>query len=312
MSGSLTDVENFSLGVFAAFVEAISLQPTLYWKNARAQGLPFTINPRVIYRGTAASVLNEMQMMGMQFGCTGALQRLWMTHILSSRNKHSSGGNETRMDIWNELGLVRRRSLLTYVLPGIQLLLHHLILTQAALGGAISAVPTTPIELVMIHQQLKGLSLSEMTGQIVRGYGIFHRGLMRGLIPCMIRDAVYTCGLLGITPYTQEYLISKGHSLASASLYASVVGGCSAAFFSHPADMIKICMQADLQQERYTTFSSSIYRLIHEKGPGGMFRGLVWRSVNIVGTVFIANEIRNRAVPFIVEHRSADGQKVVT
>lgn len=180
------------------------------------------------------------------------------------------------------------------------------------MGGAISAVPTTPIELVMIHQQLKGLRLSAMTWQIIQGYGIFHRGLMRGLIPCMMRDAVYTCGLLGVTPYTQEYLISEGHSLASASLYASIVGGCCAAFFSHPADMIKICMQADLQQDKFTTFSSSISRLIHDTGPGGLFRGLVWRSVNIVGTVFIANEIRNRAIPIIIDHRSIDVQKVRT
>ena len=107
MSGSLTDSENFSLGVFAAFIEAICLQPTLYWKNARAQGLPFTLNPRIIYRGTAASVLNEMQMMGMQFGCTGALHRIWMTYMMSSRSKSDTRDTNTKMDMWNELGLVR-------------------------------------------------------------------------------------------------------------------------------------------------------------------------------------------------------------
>ena len=107
MSGSLTDGENFSLGVFAAFVEAVCLQPTLYWKNARAQGLPFTLNPKIIYRGTAASVLNEMQMMGMQFGCTGALQRLWMTYIVKDKSKNTNRDSaHAKMDIWNELGLV--------------------------------------------------------------------------------------------------------------------------------------------------------------------------------------------------------------
>ena len=165
---------------------------------------------------------------------------------------------------------------------------------------------------MMIHQQLKGLSLSEMTGQIVRGYGVFHGGLMRGLMPCIMRDAVYTCGLLGVTPCTQDYLISKGHSQASAGLYASIIGGCSAAFFSHPADMIKICMQADLPQEKFTTFTASVRRLIRDKGIWGLFRGLGWRSVNIVGTVFIANEIRVRAVPFIVDHRSTTRQKFIS
>lgn len=64
MSKNLTEYENAALGVTAAFIEGIMLQPSLYWKNAKAQGLPFTLNPRVIYRGTAASLYNEMQMMG--------------------------------------------------------------------------------------------------------------------------------------------------------------------------------------------------------------------------------------------------------
>ena len=64
MSHELTDMENIGVGVGAAFIEAVLLQPTLYWKNARAQGLPFTLNPRIMYRGTFTSILNEMQMMG--------------------------------------------------------------------------------------------------------------------------------------------------------------------------------------------------------------------------------------------------------
>jgi hypothetical protein len=76
MSGKLTDLQNVGVGTFAALIEGVLLQPTLYWKNARAQGLPFTVNPKIIYRGTAASILNEMQMMGVQFALTGFFQRM--------------------------------------------------------------------------------------------------------------------------------------------------------------------------------------------------------------------------------------------
>lgn len=76
MSSNLTESQNFLLGVVAAFIEGIILQPTLYWKNAKAQGLPFSLNPTIIYRGTAASIYNEMQMMGLQFGLTGLFKRL--------------------------------------------------------------------------------------------------------------------------------------------------------------------------------------------------------------------------------------------
>jgi len=63
MSHALSEAQNIVLGTVAAFIEGAILQPTLYWKNARAMKLPFTINPRIIYRGTAASIFNEMQMM---------------------------------------------------------------------------------------------------------------------------------------------------------------------------------------------------------------------------------------------------------
>ena len=65
--------QDVGIGVFAAFVEAIILQPTLYWKNANAQGKPFTMNPRVLYRGSGASIFNECQMMGLQFGLTSVI-----------------------------------------------------------------------------------------------------------------------------------------------------------------------------------------------------------------------------------------------
>ena len=79
----LSDVENVGVGMLAAFIEGVLLQPTLYWKNARAQGLPFTMKPSVVYRGTSTSILNEVQMMGLQFGLTGALQRAYLSFLLS-------------------------------------------------------------------------------------------------------------------------------------------------------------------------------------------------------------------------------------
>ena len=61
MSSEMSVSQNMSVGVLAAFVEGVILQPTLYWKNARALALPFTANPAVIYRGTGTSILNECQ-----------------------------------------------------------------------------------------------------------------------------------------------------------------------------------------------------------------------------------------------------------
>ena len=56
-----------------------------------------------MYAGREICTGHEMQMMGMQFGCTGALQRLWVTYMLRIK---SGNGDNAKMDIWNELGLV--------------------------------------------------------------------------------------------------------------------------------------------------------------------------------------------------------------
>ena len=37
--------------------------------------MPFTANPRVIYRGMGAALTNEMGQMGLQFGVTGFLMK---------------------------------------------------------------------------------------------------------------------------------------------------------------------------------------------------------------------------------------------
>lgn len=71
MSSELTPGQNFALGTVgklimcttnialliqtflacvAALIEGLILQPTVYWKTAKAQRLPFTLDPRLLYR----------------------------------------------------------------------------------------------------------------------------------------------------------------------------------------------------------------------------------------------------------------------
>lgn len=89
MTSNLSESQNVIIGVIAAFVEGALLQPTVYWKNARAQKLPMSFIPSVIYRGTAASMLIEMQAMGMQFGLTGLISKCIFDHSEESRHKNT-------------------------------------------------------------------------------------------------------------------------------------------------------------------------------------------------------------------------------
>ena len=47
---ALSDTENSALGIVCGVTDCTLLQSTNYWKNAQQQGLPFTLNPSVLYR----------------------------------------------------------------------------------------------------------------------------------------------------------------------------------------------------------------------------------------------------------------------
>jgi len=42
----MSPLESTGLGIAAGVIEVAIDQPQLYWKNAKQQGLPFTLNPR--------------------------------------------------------------------------------------------------------------------------------------------------------------------------------------------------------------------------------------------------------------------------
>ena len=214
-----------------------------------------------------------MQMMGLQFGLVGGLQRLYVSTVLGA-----VAGQHTDLEFVDEVAV-------------------------ATGGGMISAIFSCPFELVMIQQQRFGGSIASTVGGIVKRFGMFGSGMGRAMSICVVRDGIYTAGLLGITPATQTELMKQGHSQSAAGLYASVIGGVTCAFFSHPLDVCKTCMQGDLERKTYKTTSETFHRLMAEGGTRRLFSGLFWRSFNIVGTIYIANEVRIRANRFLIDRK---------
>lgn len=246
-----------ALGAGTALFEGLLLQPTLYWKNARQQGLPFSLNPAIIYRGTGAALCNEIGQMTIQFSAT----RLF-------RGADSS--------LAGELG-------------------------AAAAGGVLTAAFATPVELVMIQQQRHAGGLLGTPLRLAKAHGLSVLGRAFGLAAC--RDSIYTCGMLGVTPAVQRTMQEHGLSQAAASLAASVVGGVAGGVLSHPFDVVKTCMQGDVEQEVYAGTLSSCLHLYRNGGFGRLLHGVGWRTLNITATVFIANECLQRVPTYIARCR---------
>lgn len=259
-----SDSQNLTVGAIAATIQGVSLQPTLYWKNAAARGRPFTLNPAIIYRGTYASIGNEVVQLCGQMLFAG-MSRRWFSDAPGSVGRQ-----------W--VGVVT--------------------LASASIGGAVTALVASPVELIMIQQQFHGGGPWATLRNVVRAQKVH-----RGLLACVARDAIYVLGMLGISPLLDEHL-RKGwlaqQPRIMSSLGASVTGGILATLLSQPYDNVKTCLQADLAGQQYGHhLLSAASRIIHERGIHGLFKGAIWRGVNIICTVFIVAETSRRVPPIL-------------
>ena len=246
--------QNAAVGMACGTIEVCIDQPMLYWKNAAQQGLPFTLNPKLMYRGLLASISNMAALTAIQFFGTGLIKRAIV-------------GNEDRALTSSET------------------------LVSAFAGGAISGVVCGPLELTMIQQQRFGKNIIQTPSGIIRETGIL--GMCRGMIPAITREGIFTCGYLGMTPLLEQK-ISKNEAFASiprpiVQFGCSMTAGLVASGLSHPADTIKTCMQGDIQQKTYTRAISGLRLIINRDGIQGLYRGFFWRYLRMGMTFFIFN-----------------------
>lgn len=247
------------LGGTCALVEAVVLQPTLYWKHARMQGLPMSLHPRVLWRGTGASMCNEFGQTGLQFVTTGLFR------------KAAVGGSGA---------------------PGRELTAGE-DAAAAMLGGVAAAVFVSPVELVMLQQQRFGGALLTTPLRIYRGYGVW--GLARGFVPTAARDAVYCAGMLSATPLLRRHAQQAG--LPAPEMAAAVAAAMVAGVLSCPFDAVKACMKGDLDQRTFGSMSQTVGTMWRDGGARRLFRGVEWRCANLAGCFFIIDGMEQRLGP---------------
>eukprot|EP01061_Rhynchopus_euleeides_P016148 TRINITY_DN27333_c5_g1_i1.p1 TRINITY_DN27333_c5_g1~~TRINITY_DN27333_c5_g1_i1.p1 ORF type:complete len:306 (+),score=97.69 TRINITY_DN27333_c5_g1_i1:87-920(+) len=256
---SLTPLQNTGLGIVCGCIEVVIMQPTLYCKNASQQGLPFSLSPKVLYRGLGVSVLNMGIATGLQFPLTGAVSSL----IKLGEDRNLTGGERIAA------GLV---------------------------GGMLSGTVCSPMELTMIQQQRTGRSLAEVPRGVISELGV--KGMLRGLSMTSGREGMYTAGYLGIGPVLTGVLQeSYGLAAPTAKAAGAIVAGVVAASVSHPMDTIKTCMQGDIQGVKYPNIPATARALYEEGGVSRFCRGWSWRTGRMIGAVFIISETQALLAP---------------
>lgn len=204
----LTPMENTIMGFATGAIDITSTQWILYCKNATQQGLPLTLDPRVLYRGYTMSLANMMILTGAQVPLTGMVKNA----ITQGEVRRLSDGEE---------------------------------LTAALTGGVISGFLCAPMELIMIQQQRYGTSLIATPAKIVSEAGS-PLGLFRGLAMSCGREGIFTMGMLGLGPVVKRQLVEQGYDNTKAQIYGGIAAGVVVGTISHPMDTIKTCQQGDV------------------------------------------------------------------
>ena len=182
------------------------------------RGLPYTLDPRVLYRGYVANTLNMGLGTGFQFLVNGTVKSML------------TAGNEHRQ-----------------LAPSEQL-------GAGFVAGSTSALLISPTELLMIQQQRKGggifnaarIVLRTSTTTMFRGMvttGAFVGTSVRrvaGMSPlrnvslsAAMREGIYTAGYLGVGPSVREFIVAThGYSENAARVPAAILGGAFACLLS--------------------------------------------------------------------------------
>ncbi|KAK3237751.1 hypothetical protein CYMTET_52197 [Cymbomonas tetramitiformis] len=164
-------------------------------------------------------------------------------------------------------------------------------------AGSISALLYSPVDLLVIQQQKLNLGLWPTISHISREHGALM--LMRGFNACVVREAIYTAGYLGIAPIAKDQLQANYEYWKQNDLGAAIVGSCIggtiAAMLTHPVDTAKTCMQGDLEGANYKNARSAVPQ-IHEKGGiGALYKGGLARTARLCGAFFIINNVIDMA-----------------
>ncbi|KAG0575421.1 hypothetical protein KC19_5G002800 [Ceratodon purpureus] len=176
-------------------------------------------------------------------------------------------------------------------------------------AGAVSAVVSSPSEVIMIQQQKTGLSILSQVRYLCHHHGWLSLG--RGFIPCLVREAVYTATYLGVNPILHEEVMKvscegskSGMKLTPtwALVLASCISGTTATVITQPIDTIKTRMQANVDLIKYRKMGSAFRTIMDEGGYRALYSGIIPRTQRIVCAVLILSEAKEHLTHLYLDH----------
>jgi hypothetical protein len=266
MSAKLNELENATVGMTVGCIEVLCLQPFNYAKNMVQQGQPISMDPRKLYRGVGANCVNMGSCTMIQFAVGGMLKK-----AVVGTDEH--GKTLRPLKPYEEMAC------------GIT-------------AGVVSATVGSPLELIMIQQQRKGLSTVATMKDIATPSNV-----TRGFIGAAVREGLWTCGYLSIPPIVRSQLMSSFPETfdtnAKARIPAALLGGLFACYLTHPFDTVKTCMQGDIERLKFKGFTHTAGVVHGESGFAGFYRGATFRYGRMVIAVGMMDFLQSMIGPLL-------------
>ena len=89
-------------------------------------------------------------------------------------------------------------------------------------------------------------------------------------------------------------------------MWASLAGGLFAGIITTPFDCFSTCMKGDMDRKTYGGFVDTIKKRAKGGLVNGIFGGVFWRTLNIAGTIYLANEAQVRLGPILFPGKVQD------
>ena len=94
-----------------------------------------------------------------------------------------------------------------------------------------------------------------------------------------------------------------GYDDKTALSFGALASGIFSTVLTHPLDIIKTCMQGDVEKKKYTSVMATGRNICDEYGVrAGMFKALGWRTLMICTTFFLVNNFKQILAPKVFPH----------
>lgn len=201
---NISIVQSIGMGSLAGAIEVAIDHPLWSIKTRLQRGVPFTLNPSVLYRGILANASSMVPVTAIQV----TLNRCMHRYIFNDHPKLSS--TQT--------------------------------IFAAFVAGVGSAFVSCPIEMIMTQQSKKGVPFKNALLALKQHGGFPY--LWTGLLATGMREGIFTAFFLGVTPTLKNTIRPHCSSDYTASMVAGIGAGIGAAVISQGADTIKTQQQS--------------------------------------------------------------------